>query len=103
MGASARPALIPGEWMVITPKAAGVDPAANVFCQGMALDPSDPSVLYLCVCAFDVSKPMGLYSRAAACGNGSAYAAGGRLRGPFRPAGAAGWPPARPEFLSLTA
>src|SRR4051812_36604322 len=58
---AARPALVPGEWTDITPKAAGVDPAANIFCQGMALDPSDPSVIYLCVCGFDVSKPVGLY------------------------------------------
>ncbi len=62
--ALARPALVPGEWMDITPKAAGVDPAANVFCQGMALDPSDPSVIYLCVCGYDVAKPVGLYKTA---------------------------------------
>jgi hypothetical protein len=59
--ALARPALVPGEWTDITPKAAGVDPAANIFCQGMAVDPSDPSVIYLCVCAFDVTLPVGLY------------------------------------------
>ena len=59
-----RPDLVPGEWKDITPPAARVDVAANVFCQGMALDPSDPAVIYLCVCAFDVSKPVGLYKSA---------------------------------------
>jgi hypothetical protein len=61
MPSFARPALVAGEWMDITPKAAGIDIAANVFCQGMALDPSDPSVIFLCVCAFDLSKPVGIY------------------------------------------
>jgi len=34
--------------------------ANHVFCQGMAIDPAHPSTLYLCVCAYDVSRG-GLY------------------------------------------
>lgn len=59
--AAARPDLVPGEWKNITPPAAQVDLSAHIFCQGMAIDPNDPSVLYLCVCGFDVSQPVGLY------------------------------------------
>src|SRR4051812_3693652 len=57
----ANPALTPGVWLNITPAAAKVSPADNVFCQGMAIDPNHPSTLYLGVCAFDVAKPVGLY------------------------------------------
>jgi hypothetical protein len=32
----------------------------HVFCQGLTLDPKDPSIIYLCVCAYDVTKG-GLY------------------------------------------
>jgi len=59
--AASRPDLVPGEWKDITPTAAQVDLSANVFCQGMAIDPNDPLVLYLCVCGYDVTKPVGLY------------------------------------------
>lgn len=59
--AASRPDLVPGEWKDITPAAAQVKLSDNIFCQGMAIDPKDPSVLYLCVCAFDVTKPVGLY------------------------------------------
>ena len=62
--ASARPRLIPGAWVDITPPAAQVNVANNIFCQGMAIDPGNPSTLYLGVCAFDVSKPVGLYKSA---------------------------------------
>lgn len=57
----ANPVLPPGTWVDITPKAAQVNTAENVFLQGMAIDPSNPSTLYLGVCAFDISKPVGLY------------------------------------------
>lgn len=56
-----NPELIPGTWQNITPPAAQVSIANNIFCQGMAIDPSQPSTLYLCVCGYDVSKPVGLY------------------------------------------
>lgn len=59
--AFANPTLTPGTWLNITPPAAGVKPSDNIFCQGMAIDPSNPATLYLCVCGFDVSKPVGLY------------------------------------------
>jgi photosystem II stability/assembly factor-like uncharacterized protein len=59
--ALANPDLVPGVWLDITPPAAQVNPKADVFCQGMAIDPGNPSTLYLCVNAFDVSKPVGIY------------------------------------------
>jgi hypothetical protein len=77
--AAGRPDLIPGEWKNITPPAAQVDLSANVFCQGMAIDPNDPSVLYLCVCGFDVSKPVGLYK---SVDGGSAWTRVGNLDEP---------------------
>lgn len=77
--ALARPTLAPGVWTDITPAAPKVDPAANVFCQGMALDPSNPDVIYLCVCAFDVAKPVGLYK---SVDGGSTWARVGALDEP---------------------
>ncbi|MEO7424606.1 MAG: hypothetical protein ABI036_05420 [Fibrobacteria bacterium] len=59
--ARANPALTPGVWKNITPSSAQVDRDSNIFCQGMAIDPSHPSTLYLGICAFDVAKPVGLY------------------------------------------
>jgi photosystem II stability/assembly factor-like uncharacterized protein len=54
------PVLGVGVWTRITP--AGVEMSAenHVFCQGMAIDPSNPDTLYLCICAYDVAKG-GLY------------------------------------------
>jgi len=43
-------------WKNITPSTATMSEENHVFCQGMAIDPSHPSTLYLCVCAYDVSK-----------------------------------------------
>jgi hypothetical protein len=57
----ANPVLTPGVWLNITPAAAQVHQDSNIFCQGMAIDPSHPSTLYLGICAFDVAKPVGLY------------------------------------------
>jgi hypothetical protein len=57
----ANPVLTPGTWVNITPAAPQVDPAKNIFCQGMAIDPGNPSTLYLGVCGYDVTKPVGLY------------------------------------------
>lgn len=59
--APAAPDLKPGVWTNITPPEAHVKEADHVFCQGMAIDPSNPSTLYLCVCGYDVSKNVGLY------------------------------------------
>jgi photosystem II stability/assembly factor-like uncharacterized protein len=60
-GARANPDLVPGVWLDITPKSAQVSIPDNVFLQGLAVDPSQPTTLYLGVCAFDLSKPVGLY------------------------------------------
>lgn len=59
--ARAKPDLTPGLWHNISPPAAQIDQSKDVFCQGMAIDPSNPSTLYLGVCAFDVTKNVGLY------------------------------------------
>lgn len=77
--ALARPTLAPGVWTDITPAAPKVDPATNVFCQGMALDPSNPDVIYLCVCGYDVTKPVGLYK---SVDGGSTWARVGALDEP---------------------
>jgi hypothetical protein len=58
--AMASPVLPPGVWTNITPASVTMTPINNVFCQGMAIDPENPSTLYLCVCAYDVSQG-GLY------------------------------------------
>src|SRR5262245_24991526 len=57
---SANPVLTVGVWKNITPAGVTMSEANHVFCQGMAIDPRHPSTLYLCVCAYDVSKG-GLY------------------------------------------
>lgn len=54
------PPLTPGEWKNITPPDVVMTADNHVFCQGMAIDPAHPSTLYLCVCAYDVTKG-GLY------------------------------------------
>lgn len=58
---AAGPDLVPGTWKNISPAAAAIDPAKNIFCQGMAIDPQKPSTLYLGVCGYDVTKNVGLY------------------------------------------
>jgi hypothetical protein len=57
---SAGPPLTVGTWQHITPAGVTMTAENHVFCQGMAIDPAHPSTLYLCVCAYDVSKG-GLY------------------------------------------
>ena len=52
--AAAVPELVPGVWTNISPAgvnfhAGNVDP---VFTQGVAVDPNDPNILYLCVCSY---------------------------------------------------
>ena len=59
--ARANPDLVPGTWLNITPPGLNLDPSEHVFCQGMAIDPSKPSTLYLGICAYDVAKGAGLY------------------------------------------
>lgn len=59
-GASDGPALTVGVWKNLTPAGVTMTADNHVFCQGMAIDPSHPSTLYLCVCAYDPSKG-GLY------------------------------------------
>ncbi len=54
------PPLTVGLWKSITPAGVTMSAANHVFCQGMAIDPKRPSTLYLCVCAYDVTKG-GLY------------------------------------------
>ena len=49
-----------GVWRNISPSGVTMTAVNHVFCQGMAIDPRHPSTLYLCVCAYDVSKG-GLY------------------------------------------
>jgi hypothetical protein len=57
----ANPDLVPGTWKNITPAGVPVDPAKNIFCQGMAIDHRNPSTLYLGICGYDVTKNVGLY------------------------------------------
>ncbi len=58
--AADRPSLTAGAWQRITPPGVTMTADNHVFCQGLAIDPAHPSTLYLCVCAYDVSKG-GLY------------------------------------------
>lgn len=53
---AANPDLVPGIWKNITPAGVTMTPENHVFCQGVTLDPKNPGTLYLCVCAYDVSK-----------------------------------------------
>jgi len=59
-GGLAEPALTPGVWKNITPAGVTMTPENHVFCRGVTLDPAHPSTIYLCVCAYDVTKG-GLY------------------------------------------
>ena len=75
---SGAPALMVGTWVDIGP--AGVDFRTGddpVFTQGMAIDPCNPAVLYLGVCAFDVQWG-GLYKSTDAGGTWR------KIRGPVR-------------------
>lgn len=56
----AEPQLTPGVWQRITPPGVNTSFEDHVFCQGVSIDPQDPSTLYLCICAYDVAKG-GLY------------------------------------------
>jgi hypothetical protein len=60
LGAQAHTAaaldLTPHVWTDITPPGVVMTPATHVFCQGVTLDPVDPRTIYLCVCAYDVTK-----------------------------------------------
>jgi hypothetical protein len=60
INALAAPVLTPGVWTKITPAAVTINDTNHVFCQGMAIDPGNPSTLYLGICAYDVSMA-GLY------------------------------------------
>ena len=73
------PDLKVGVWTNITPAGVTMTPDNHVFCQGMAIDPSHPSTLYLCVCAYDVSKG-GLYKTT---DGGSTWAKVGHLDEPI--------------------
>lgn len=76
---SAAPPLAPGEWKNITPPDVVMTSGNHVFCQGMAIDRAHPSTLYLCVCAYDVSKG-GLYKTT---DGGSTWAKAGQLDEPI--------------------
>ena len=50
------PELTPGVWTRISPPGVTMTKDNHVFCQGVTIDPNHPSTLYLCICAYDVSK-----------------------------------------------
>ena len=77
--ASDGPALTAGVWKNITPAGVTMTADNHVFCQGMAIDPAHPSTLYLCVCAYEVSKG-GLYKTT---DGGSTWAKIGNLDEPI--------------------
>lgn len=54
------PPIESGKWTRISPPGITMTADNHVFCQGMAIDPSDPSTVYLCICAYDVAHG-GLY------------------------------------------
>jgi photosystem II stability/assembly factor-like uncharacterized protein len=76
--ALAAPVLTPGVWTKLTPAAVTINDTNHVFCQGMAIDPGNPSTLYLGICAYDVSKA-GLYKTT---DGGSTWAKTGNLDEP---------------------
>jgi hypothetical protein len=51
---SANPTLTPGTWVNVGPSQ--VPFGNNVFTQGLAIHPTNPSIIYLCVNAFDVAQ-----------------------------------------------
>jgi hypothetical protein len=77
-GALAAPVLTPGVWTRLTPAAVTINDTNHVFCQGMAIDPGNPSTLYLGICAYDVSLA-GLYKT---IDGGSTWAKTGNLDEP---------------------
>jgi photosystem II stability/assembly factor-like uncharacterized protein len=76
--ALAAPVLTPGVWTKITPAAVTITDSNHVFCQGMAIDPGNPSTLYLGICAYDVALA-GLYKTT---DGGSTWAKTGNLDEP---------------------
>jgi len=76
--ALAAPVLTPGVWTKLTPAAVTINDTNHVFCQGMAIDPGNPSTLYLGICAYDVSLA-GLYKT---IDGGSTWAKTGNLDEP---------------------
>jgi hypothetical protein len=74
----AAPVLAPGVWTKLTPASVIITDTNHVFCQGMAIDPGNPSTLYLGICAYDVSKA-GLYKTT---DGGSTWAKTGNLDEP---------------------
>src|SRR5262249_42485966 len=77
--AVAGPQLPLGVWTNITPASVTMTPTNNVFCQGMTIDPQNPSTLYLCVCAYDTTQG-GLYKTT---DGGSNWAKVGQLDEPI--------------------
>jgi hypothetical protein len=56
--AQATPVLTPGTWVNISPSQLAF--GSGPFTQGMAVDPNNPSILYLCVSGFDIT-PCGMF------------------------------------------
>ncbi len=54
--AEAAPPLQKGVWARISPPEVVMTAENHVFSQGMAIDPDHPTTIYLCICAYDVSK-----------------------------------------------
>ncbi len=50
------PTFVPGVWKRLTPSTVTTSFEDHVFCQGVAIDPQQPTTLYLCICAYDVAK-----------------------------------------------
>jgi hypothetical protein len=75
----AEPALTGGVWKNITPGGVTMTADNHVFCQGATLDPTHPYTIYLCVCAYDVTKG-GLFKTT---DGGSTWAKIGKLDEPL--------------------
>jgi hypothetical protein len=58
IAASANPTLTTGTWVNISPSQVAF--GSGPFTQGMAVDPSNPSTMYLCVSGFDIA-PCGMF------------------------------------------
>lgn len=56
LATATEPDLAPGVWKNITPPQAPTSFPDHVFCQGVSIDSQNPRTLYLCICAYDVSK-----------------------------------------------
>jgi hypothetical protein len=55
-----QPSMQAGMWKHIGPADVVMTEQNHVFCQGLAVDPRNPGTIYLCICAYDVSRG-GLY------------------------------------------